>query len=211
MFIKFCGFTRREDIEAVRNMPVSAVGFIFYRGSERYITPEHAGKLSEMLQSTCIMKTGVFVGYSADEIIEINGIARLDCLQIYDPALYTDLAGLMPIILCYRIKKAGDLNHITLPREGDMILLDSYDPDVYGGSGASFKWELLEKFPCIDRTIVAGGLNDSNLRHLLKAATPFGIDISTGIEISPGIKSIEKMKSLIKILEEERRNEKNAR
>jgi phosphoribosylanthranilate isomerase len=211
MFIKFCGFTRREDIEAVRDMPVSAIGFVFYRGSERYITPEHAGDLSEMLQSTGIMKTGVFVGYGADEIIEISNIAGLDCLQIYDPTLYTDLAGLMPIILCYRIKKTGDLNHIPLPRDGDMLLLDSYDPDVYGGSGAPFKWKLLEGYPHIDRTIIAGGLNESNVHQLLETIKPFGIDISSGIEISPGVKSIEKMKSLIKILEEERRNEKDAR
>ncbi len=40
MMVKFCGMTNIEDVMCAVDLGVDYVGFIFYRGSERYVAPE---------------------------------------------------------------------------------------------------------------------------------------------------------------------------
>ena len=58
MMIKVCGITRREDALAAVDAGASALGFIFYPQSPRYVTPSIAAALGEGLAT---WKVGVFV------------------------------------------------------------------------------------------------------------------------------------------------------
>jgi len=189
MFIKFCGFTRFEDIDVVARLPVSAVGFIFYKKSKRYVTPAKANELQDRLKKINkeILIVGIFVESSVQEIFEIKKEAGLDYLQIYDHS-----------IIAYRLNSINEFDFEVKLNSNDFILLDAKISGSMGGAGKSFDWTGLENFRYLDRTIVAGGLNESNVRGLLKKCRPFGLDISSGIEEAPGIKSEKKMLDFIK-------------
>ncbi len=58
MMVKVCGITRREDALVAAEAGASAIGFIFYKPSPRYVTPEKARELGEGIE---IWKVGVFV------------------------------------------------------------------------------------------------------------------------------------------------------
>jgi len=47
VFVKICGITRPEDADLAVELGESALGFIFWPGSPRYITPESAGVARE--------------------------------------------------------------------------------------------------------------------------------------------------------------------
>ena len=47
--VKICGITRLTDALTVEQLGASAVGFVFFPGSPRYITFERAGAISRML------------------------------------------------------------------------------------------------------------------------------------------------------------------
>jgi phosphoribosylanthranilate isomerase len=202
MFVKFCGLRYKQDIITAIEIGVSAVGFIFYKKSKRYISPDKASHLSHILSGSPIAKVGVFVDASAEEIKGISTTAGLDYIQIYDHELIPSLRGFLPLLIAYRIRDAEDLDRVAPPAGGDLILLDSYHPVQYGGTGTPFKWEYLKEFPCLNRTVVAGGIDQHSLPELLRTITPYGIDVSSGIEFEPGIKSDSKMKSLITTLKE---------
>ena len=36
--------------------------------------------------------------------------------------------------------------------------------------------------------LLSGGLNSTNVEHVVKAINPFGVDVSSGVESAPGTK-----------------------
>ncbi len=199
MFVKFCGFTRSQDIEDAAMLPVSSVGYIFYEKSDRYITPEKGAEFSGILKGTGILKTGVFVKSSVDEIKRTAEIAGLDMLQVYDESTAKLLKGFLPIIEAFRIEEDHGLPDKS---SAEFILLDTYSKDEYGGTGKSFPHEILSNYPLINKTIIAGGIKSSNLKKIIIETHPFGVDISSGIETARGIKSPEKMREIFSIIME---------
>src|SRR5580698_1946097 len=80
MMVKVCGITRREDAEAAADAGASALGFVFYPQSPRYVTP---AKAAELGQGIDVWKVGVFVDETAVSIEAVMRAARLDVAQIY--------------------------------------------------------------------------------------------------------------------------------
>jgi phosphoribosylanthranilate isomerase len=197
MFVKYCGFTREKDLEFAISCNIDAVGFIFYKKSKRYISPERALQLIKNTNSKNVLKVGIFFDSTANEILEVSKIAGLDRLQIYDPKLFNELNKSYPIIRAYQIKSEQDLKKIENPQKNDLLLLDSFHDIEKGGTGHTFDWRFLKQFPYLSKTLIAGGINSSNIKNLLDSFQPYGIDVSSGIEISPGIKSETKMNELI--------------
>src|SRR6266851_5534292 len=83
MMIKVCGITRREDAVAAAEAGASALGFIFYPKSPRYVAPERAAELGDGLP---VWRVGVFVDETPVAIEAAIRAARLDIVQIYGDA-----------------------------------------------------------------------------------------------------------------------------
>ena len=47
--IKICGLTRGEDVDAAVAAGADAVGFVLYKASPRYVSPERAAELARHL------------------------------------------------------------------------------------------------------------------------------------------------------------------
>lgn len=211
MFIKFCGFTRAEDVEAACALPISAVGFVFYIHSRRSIALEEAAQLSRIAHRAGIQSAGVFAERSEAEIRAICENADLDLIQLYEHELIPVLHGFRPIIAAHRIVSAAGLAAVEAPLPGDCLLLDRRAEGSFGGTGKSFDWDCLKDFALLDRTIIAGGINEENAASLLNEHRPYGIDLSSGIEDSPGLKSVEKMKAFMKKINMVMKNETHTR
>lgn len=81
----------------------------------------------------------------------------------------------------------------------DFFLFDTFKKDVYGGTGESFNWGIIEnlsqKFPII----LSGGLDARNVKQAINKVKPFGVDASSGLEVYPGKKNLEKVERFVKI------------
>ena len=79
--IKMCGLRRKEDIEAVNELRPDYVGFVFFPGSKRYITPETAKELKAGL-APGIRTVGVFVDEKPENVADkVTDRAQKDMTQ----------------------------------------------------------------------------------------------------------------------------------
>lgn len=201
MFIKLCGFTRTEDVEFVKDLSISSIGFIFYKNSKRYVSPEQAAEMALILKDSGIKTTGVFVDDSSESIMKIVESTGLDMVQVYNSNTANELASVLPVIRCVRVG-APEQQRLPIPHPGGMVLFDTYSTEAHGGTGKSFNTDLIKDYPLKDMMIIAGGINPDNVKLIIKEIHPGGIDISSGIEISPGIKSKEKILNILKAIKE---------
>ena len=97
MMVKVCGITSRQDAEAAVEAGASAIGFVFYSKSPRYVTPRIAAQLGAGLD---VWKVGVFQDESPALIEDVMRAANLDVAQIYD-------GGLTPVPSVWRSFRPG--------------------------------------------------------------------------------------------------------
>lgn len=186
MMIKICGITRREDAEVAVDAGASALGFIFYPKSPRYILPDVARELGAGLAA---IKVGIFVDESAASIYEVMRAAKLDVAQIYGG---NPLAG-APFWEAVRVPalKPGQAIQFHAGSIADAILLDGT------ANGVTFPWRVARDCARRRPTIIAGGLDASNVAEAIRIAQPWGVDASSKLESSPGIKDHEKVRAFI--------------
>lgn len=199
MKIKICGITRKEDALKALELGAWAVGFIFYKKSPRYITPEKAGEIISVLPEG-IKKIGVFVNSSAEEIIFTGKISGITTYQLHgdeSPEFCKKLDK--EVIKAIRPKKKHELEFLKNYTNISAFLVDSYVSGEFGGSGQKGDWELAKKVKKYGTLILAGGINSDNISEAIQIVSPFAIDLSSSVEDTPGIKSHEKMKRLFNL------------
>ncbi len=192
MRIKICGITNQEDAQLCSRLGADALGFVFYDKSERNIDPVSAENIIAGL-SPFIMKIGVFVDKSPEEINFISKQAGLNAVQVYENASQYFIDKIVPpVIKCFRIKKEFDFSLIDKYKNCS-FLLDTYVHNIHGGTGETFEWN---KIPDLVRPniILAGGISEKNIEYVFKEIKPAGVDLSSSIELFPGKKSEEKLK-----------------
>jgi len=177
VIVKVCGITRREDAEAAVAAGASAIGFVFYPKSPRYVTPVIAAELGAGLD---IWKVGVFQDESPRVIEDVMRAANLDIAQVY--------GGDAPNVP--RVWRAL--------RPGGPMRRESVEAILFDGpsNGITFDWK--EARGAADKLILAGGLNASNVAEAIRIAQPWGVDASSGLESAPGVKDQDKVRQFVK-------------
>lgn len=198
--IKLCGLSRFCDIEAANELMPDYIGFVFAEESKRYVTPEKAKGLKQLLVRE-IQAVGVFVNETPEQIAELLNKGIIDIAQLHgdeDEDYIRHLRELTdkPIIKAFRIETAVD----TLKAEqstADYVLLDSG-----AGTGSEFDWSLIRDFK--RPFFLAGGLSLDNVKNAIQQLTPYAVDVSSGIE-TDGYKDKEKMAAFINAVRKEDR------
>ena len=140
--IKICGLTRPTDARIATDAGVDALGLVFYRPSPRAVDIGVAAEIAADVSAFTAV-VGVFVDGSPQEIEKVLTKVQITCLQFHgdESAVDCEQYGI-PYIKTVRMK-AG-----VLPAEvarshpaAKAIVLDSYHPQKYGGTGESFSWE----------------------------------------------------------------------
>lgn len=185
MFVKMCGITNREDALAAVDAGAGALGFIFYEKSPRAVTPEQIESFVNEIPKN-VWRVGVFVNESPARIEEIGRRLSLDVAQLHGSETPSQHPRGLRVWKAFRIAD-GRIPNAEYPAEA--ILLDG------PSSGNSFDWSIGAGFP--GNLIVAGGLDENNVREAVAAAHPWGVDVSSRLESSPGRKDHVRMKKFI--------------
>ncbi len=196
LFIKICGITNAADARLASSMGANAIGFIFYRGSERYIAPDEAAGIIKTLPEH-ITKVGLFVHESMKTVREISHATGLSAVQLIGDYAPDDLFGFeTSIIKVFRVGNAFDPASVR-PFVVDAYLLDTHKQGRYGGTGESFDWNIAVKVKEYGKVILSGGLNPDNIEEAIRFVRPYGVDVSSGVESRPGKKHPDRLRDFI--------------
>lgn len=193
--IKICGITRREDALIAAELGADALGFVFYPGSPRCISPEHAAEISEQLPAH-VARVGVLVDPSPATVRQVIAALRLDALQLHRLSRLAGVldCGGLPVIPALAVKDTVASDQLSWLAAAPALLLDAHHQHLPGGTGRRLDWRMVRSISRRHRVILAGGLNPENVATAVCLARPYAVDVASGLEERPGIKDHQKMK-----------------
>jgi len=206
---KICGLNSQAAVAAAIAGGASHLGFVFYAPSPRALEPAKAAALAASVPAG-IVKVGLFVDASDEEIAQTLAAVPLDMLQLHGdetPRRLKDLRRRFakPVMKALRIASAADIAGADeyLPVV-DRLLFDAKPPPemtgaLPGGNALSFDWSLLAGRAWSKPWMLSGGLNTGNLAGAVHATGARTVDVSSGVEDSPGRKNPEKIAAFLKL------------
>jgi phosphoribosylanthranilate isomerase len=200
--VKICGITNLKDALFSSASGADALGFNFYKKSPRYIAPDSAAKIIEKLPSN-ILRVGVFVNDTLENIANIASVASLDAVQLHgneSPEFAKVLKNTVPqrVIKVFRVPMDFDPK-IVLTYDLDTVFLDTYSSAEFGGTGETFNWQIARQVQKLGpKVYLAGGLSAENVVGAIRSVAPYGVDACSRLERAQGLKDNMKVEAFIK-------------
>lgn len=204
--IKICGIKTKNSVLASKK--ADFLGFVFFPKSPRFVSIEKARSLIKLCGPSQ-KKVGLFVDSDINVIKYISDELKLDYVQLHggeeiEKINYLKNAlGNIKIIKSIGVDIDLDLKKIKgYEKICDMILFDTkYKEDsIPGGNGRSFNWNILENINMKNEWMLAGGINEANLKIALKKTKAPIIDLSSSLEYKKGFKSPTKIKKILELI-----------
>ena len=193
--VKVCGLTRLEDARVALEAGADWLGFVVAGESPRRIAPEAAGAIAAELGGADTV--AVMVSPTPGQALRDAQRAGARRIQLHrvDPASWpADFP--LPVIFVVSVAANGSLAY--QPPNGDsLVMLDTADARLAGGTGRTFDWKVARGLAMTRRVLLAGGLDDDNVADAIREVNPFGVDASSRLEASPGIKDADKVRRFV--------------
>ena len=177
MFVKICGLSTPDAVEAAVAAGADALGFVF-ASSPRRVSPDLARTLCRNVRGD-VVRVAVMRHPSAAEWNEVKSVFAPDWLQ-------TDRED-------FDVLELEDCEPLPVFRTGCVAEGDDWPQRLlfegtHSGRGETADWQAVARIAKTTQVILAGGLNGDNIEAAVQAVKPWGVDVSSGVEITRGIK-----------------------
>ena len=204
VLVKVCGMRRVEDAVLAAELGASAVGFIFWPGSPRFIDASNARTIAAAVPPA-VLRVGVFVDQAPDFVKQVAERVPLDAVQLHGDESSEDYAGLgVPLIKAIPVSDPFEATVIDAVPEDVTVMLDAHDPVRRGGTGRTIDCSIAAAMAARRRTILSGGLHPQNVSEAVDRVRPYMVDVSSGVESSPGVKDAAKLRAFFRALAPDR-------
>jgi phosphoribosylanthranilate isomerase len=196
--VKFCGLTDPADAARAVELGAWALGMILWPGSPRRCELEVATEIAATHRRQ-VELVGVFVNPTLEELARAAEEVGFTMLQLHGdegPAFCAEAARRTGcrVIKAARVRSRADIQALA-PFHTDFHLLDSYVPDLPGGTGETFAWDLAHAHGNTVPLILSGGLRPENVADAIVAVRPYAVDVASGVEATPGRKDHAKLEA----------------
>lgn len=209
MQIKVCGMTQIAQVNALNDLNVDFVGFIFYEKSPRYVL-NHLAENDIKNIGGSFKKAGVFVNADKDFIFKTIENCGLDLVQLHgdeSPELCKTVSAGTTVVKAFGINNIFDSERNINEYSGsvDYFMFDTASKN-YGGTGKKFDWDQLRKLRVQKPYFLSGGIDENDVTdiHSLTKTDAgkhlFSLDINSRFETAPGVKDIDKIGRFLKQL-----------
>ena len=198
MKLKVCGMKYPDNVSALASLAPDYMGFIFYKPSKRYCGETLSPEFIQSLPIS-IIKTGVFVNESLEEVLRICSVYKFKAVQLHgyetpDFCISARQAGL-EVIKVFHVGETIDWSIVEpYKKMVDYFLFDTKTHE-YGGSGNRFNWEILKEYDNEVPFFLSGGVDESIITELntLQTVNIYALDVNSRFELEPGLKDLERI------------------
>ena len=191
MFVKVCGITRIEDARHAVNHGATALGFVLWPQSPRFVSSRKVAEIVAALPAE-VTTVGVFVNEPPEGIALTMARTGLTAVQLHgdEPSTYASVLE-WPVLRSVTLGNADEV--LDAWPEKTTFLVDAADPRRRGGTGQAVDWTRAAEMAKRRRLVLAGGLTPENVAEAIVAVHPYGVDVSSGVEDAPGMKNARKV------------------
>lgn len=210
--LKICGLRDSAQAVAIAAMGVEAIGVVAVAESPRWLSVEERVRLFDAVHQRHPECQGVVVVANPDDaqleslgpghghrVVQLHGGETAErCAQLRrilgpDVALWKAL----------RIRTPDDLGNCeAYSGVVDALLLDAWVPDQLGGTGQRIPLDWLGGFSPAIPWWLAGGITPDRVKGVLQNILPVGLDASSGVEDGPGRKNLQRVRELVRAMEQ---------
>ena len=201
---KVCGLTSLVDAEFADRCGADYLGFNFHPGSPRKISldqfkamaprlPEREKVAVSVEPDRTALRAMIEAGFDRYQIHFRSGLP-LSMVEEWSQAVGAGRLWLAP-----RLPPGQTLPESLLPLAGT-FLMDTFSPEVFGGSGRTGDWKsfALNRQSHPSKTwILAGGLGPENIGPALAESGARFVDVNSRVEAAPGVKDHSKLKAFV--------------
>lgn len=205
--VKICGITNWPDARRAIEAGADFLGFNFYVGSPRYVTPAKARLIIRRLPKG-VASVGVFVNETEQKMLEVAKAVGLDRVQLHgeeSPATVERMGRSVPVIKALRVKKSLRPSKLARFKHASALLLDGFDLKQWGGTGRTFDWRVAGRARRGTKLFLAGGITPENVAQAIRTAKPYAVDVCSGVEAKPGKKDPKRLKAFMREVQNARK------
>ncbi|MDX1633129.1 MAG: phosphoribosylanthranilate isomerase [Marinobacter sp.] len=200
---KICGITTEAHGQAAAAAGADAIGLVFYEASPRAVDLQQAARIARAIPSF-VSVVGLFVNPTEARVRQVQAAVPLDLLQFHgDETPEFCQSFHQRWIKAVRVQRQADIEAaFRAYHNASGLLVDAYDPQLYGGTGQGFDWSLIPATRPLP-LILAGGLNSANVARAIEQVRPWAVDVSGGVEQTgpdarKGIKDVSRMNEFLR-------------
>ena len=197
--VKICGITNQADALASVEAGADVLGFNFYPKSPRFIHPDQARRIVDALPKR-VLTVGVFVNESPEDVRNMMSRSGVGAIQLHgdETPEYCELLSDQFVIKALRVKSDFEPTAAAAYKV-QAVMLDTYDPVKFGGTGVVMDWSAARKTrDLVTRLFLAGGLSAENVAQAIAEVSPYAVDVCTSLEIAPGKKDHDRVRAFIR-------------
>lgn len=204
LLVKVCGQTSAQGARLCAGLGADMLGFIFHPASPRNVDPA----LPASLELPGVLKVGVFVAQSADEVLALMQAGRLDVAQLHGGQdtrfcrAMADALGPERVMKVLWPEKAAGLEDFQAQLDRFAPFCGRFLADAGKGGGGHGRAisdaasDILAAASFPRPWLLAGGLGPGTIAPTLArfgtdwtdGCHPAGLDLNSGVESAPGVK-----------------------
>jgi phosphoribosylanthranilate isomerase len=200
--IKICGMTNRQDALCATKNGATFLGFIFAKGSPRYVTPDTAKSIVATggagFQPASVV--AVLRNEPIESTIKIISQVKADFVQLHGSESPEYCAKMpIPVIKAIEITESMTADQLVEEvekyRHSAKYLLFDRPKNLLMERWLDLATGLLKQHKNLPPYFFAGGLTAENVVTVVNLLNPFGVDVASSVEALPGKKDEAKVQN----------------